>query len=93
MPLFGVEHFVFGAPRTFAFLPPDLRDPQGILTLSSKDLRFQFIGKHPSRPVPVHGLRTLLLAFDEETRGLVFQDNTRGDLVDVLTSRSSGTHE
>lgn len=93
VPLFPIEHFVPGALGTFAFLPPDLGDPPGLVTLPAEDLRFQFINQHPARPVPVHGLRTFLLAFDTQTRGPVLQQNARGDFVDVLASRPPGAHE
>jgi hypothetical protein len=93
MPLFGIEHFISGTLGPFAFLPPDLGNPLGILTLPAEDLRFQFIGKHPARPVPVHGLCAFLLALDTEACGPVLQKNARGHFVNVLTPWPSGAHE
>ena len=93
VPLLGIEHFVFGAFGTFAFLPPDLGDPLGLFALTAQDPRLEFIDEHPARPVPVHGLRPFLLAFDDKTRGFVLEDYACRNLIDVLASRPAGTHE
>jgi len=93
MSLLEGKHFVFRSFGTFALLPPDLGDPLVLLTLLTQDLPFQFFSQHPTRPVPVHGLRSFLLTFEDKACGSVLQDHARGYFVDVLPPRPSGAHE
>ena len=69
--VFGLKDFFLGPFRALALLAFDFRDAPRLFTLPSVDLGFQSAGKDPARPIPVHGLRTVLLAFDHKAGGHV----------------------
>ena len=87
------EDLVFGAPGTFAFLAFDFGNALRLLALLPKDLRLEPLEQDPSGPIPVHRLRALLLAFDREARGKVFEDDAGGNFIDVLAAGSARAHK
>lgn len=87
------EHLVFGAPGTFPFLAFDFGDAFRLFALFPEDLRLEPPNQDPSGPIPVQGLRALLLAFDREARGKVLEDDAGGNFIDVLAAGSSRAHK
>ena len=73
--LFVIEHALFGAPRTFSFLPPDFFDPLLFGGNAAANLRFDLIEQYPPREKTIESLRTLLLALHSDAGGTMMQQH------------------
>jgi len=90
---FFSEYLFFGAAGATALLPAQLGDALGRGALLTEDGAFQLIGEQAARMKPVQRLRAFALALDERSSGTMDEDNTGGDLVDVLPALAAGADE
>ena len=64
--MFILQHFVFGAAGTAALLAADFFPLLLFLCLPFQDLSLKEIQEPTASQITVDGLRTIVLAFDEE---------------------------
>jgi len=75
VPLFVIEHALFGSARTFSFLPPDFFDPLLFGGNTAANLLFNLVEQYSAREKAIESLRTLLLALHSDAGGTMMQQH------------------
>ncbi len=88
-----IEHLIFSAAGTSAFLAANFFAKLDGFGLSAENVAFDFLDQPAPRQVAVDGLRPVVLAFHKNTRRPMEELNATGRFVHMLPARTTRTYE